>query len=290
MARSLLAETQLHKVFWFWSIRESIQCMDLIPVEAPTPEVTAAGDPIKVLTTAHELFYSIKPDLRIFFPFGAVVYYHHPSDGGGGERKKFESKAFTGIALGCSDNTNGMMFWNSTLSRFCVSADYKLDSDRVIAGAFPDINYDGGIYVKLYSNPQDFDVKPFPVGAEVFAKIGEEPDGDALMAEGRVISVQSPISEFYQVRTVENQKMVSCDRTELADPDQTVGVDPFHLPSGLDANDDGDMFSPILPEWMRVGGKVTLLANDKQYKGKIDLDDDNDWIFTVRGQGGQIVL
>jgi hypothetical protein len=61
--------------------------MDLIPVlEAPTPELTAAGDPIKVPTTSHELFYSVKPNLRIFFPFGAVVYYHHSSDWGRGER------------------------------------------------------------------------------------------------------------------------------------------------------------------------------------------------------------
>jgi hypothetical protein len=178
--------------------------------------------------------------------------------------------------LGERREANGMMFWNPTLSRFCVSADYKLDSDRVIAGAFPDIKYNGGLYVKLYFNPQDSDVEPFPVGAEVFAKIGEEPNGNALMAEGRGISVPSPISEFYQVHIVENQEMVSCDRTELADPDQTVGVDPFHLPSGLDASDDGDPFSPILPEWMRVGGKATLLANDKLYKGKLDLDNDND--------------
>jgi hypothetical protein len=39
----------------------------------------------------------------------------------------------------------------------------------------------------------------------------------------------------------------------------------------------------ILPEWMQVGGEVTLLANDKLYKGKLNLDDNNYWIFTVRG-------
>jgi hypothetical protein len=72
------------------------------------------------------------------------------------------------------------------------------------------------------------------------------------------------------------------------DPDKTVGVDPFHLPSGLDADDDP--FSPTLPDWMRVGGKVTLLTNDKFYKGKLALDEDNDWTFQVPGKGGQVVL
>ena len=116
------------------------------------------------------------------------------------------------------------------LQRLCVSADYKLDGDRSMANAFPDIRYDGGLQVRLYSNPEESDVEPFPVGAEVFAKIGEEPNGDALMAEARVISVPTPVTDFYQIRVVESQEMVSCERTELMDPDQTLGFDTAHLP------------------------------------------------------------
>ena len=61
-----------------------------------------------------------------------------------------------------------------------------------------------------------------PVGAEVFAKIGEEPNGDALVAEAHVISIPTPVTDFYQIRVVESQEMVSCERTELMDPDQTL--------------------------------------------------------------------
>ena len=76
------------------------------------------------------------------------------------------------------------------------------------------------------------------VGAEVFAKIGEKPNGDALMTEARVISVPTPLTDFYQVRVVENQEMVSCKRKELMDQDQTLGVDTAHLHSGVDSDDD----------------------------------------------------
>ena len=110
------------------------------------------------------------------------------------------------------------------------------------------------------------------------------------MAEARVISVPTPVTDFYQVRVVENQEMVSCERTELMDPDQTLGVDTAHLPSGLDSDDEEDPFSPTLPDWMRVGGKVTMLVNEKRYKGTLDLDEDNDWVFTVRNRTGQIAL
>lgn len=41
---------------------------------------------------------------------------------------------------------------------------------------------------------------------------------------------------------------------------------------------------------MQVGGQVTLLANDKMYKERLDLDDNNDLVFTVCSRGGQVVL
>jgi hypothetical protein len=242
------------------------------------------------ITTLHESFYKVKPDLCVLFPFGAIGCCCRPSDGGRGKRKKFESKAFTGVALGRSDNADGLVFWNPTLQRFCASANYKLDADRLLANAFPDILHDGSLNVHLCSNPQESDVEPFPIGAGVFAKIGEEPNGDALVAESRVMSVPTPLTEFYQVRVLESLEMVSCERSKLMDPEQTVGVDTAHLPSGLDAKDDEDPFSPTLPDWMRVGGKVSLLVNEKMHIGKLDLNDDNDWIFTVRGRSGQVVL
>jgi hypothetical protein len=83
--------------------------------------------------------------------------------------------------------------------------------------------------------------------------------------------------------------MVARSRAELLDPDEILEEsDPFHLPSGLEEADDP--FSPSLPDWMRVGGKLTLYVNDKMYKGNLALDKDNDWVFTVQGRGGQIVL
>jgi hypothetical protein len=132
-------------------------------------------------------------------------------------------------------------------------------------------------------------VEPFPIGAEAFAKIGKEPNGDALLAKSQVVSVPTPLTEFYQVQVVKSQEMVWCERSELMDPDHTVGMDSTHLPLGLDAEDDEDPFSPALPDWMRVGGKVSLLVNEKMCKGKSDLDKGNNWIFTpVRGRSGQV--
>jgi hypothetical protein len=135
MARSFLAEAHLPKSFWFWAIRESVARINLIPVrfsENPSD-----------LTTPHDLYYSTPPYYHVLFPFGALGYYHRPQDGGRGNRTTFESQAFTGIALGRSDNANRLMFWNPTLQRFAVSADYRLDSARSLQSAFPELKYDG---------------------------------------------------------------------------------------------------------------------------------------------------
>ena len=72
------------------------------------------------------------------------------------------------------------------------------------------------------------------------------------MAEARVISIPTLLTDFYQVRVIEIQEMVSCERAELMDPGQTLGVDTAHLPSGFDSDDDEDPFSPTLLDWMRV--------------------------------------
>jgi hypothetical protein len=110
------------------------------------------------------------------------------------------------------------------------------------------------------------------------------------MTPGQVVSIPTNINEFYQIRLTESQELVTCDKMDILDPDSAIGPDDhFHLPSGTGPKDD-DPFSPTNPEWMRIGGKVSLLVNDKVYKGKLDLDDDNDWVFTVRGRDGQVLL
>jgi hypothetical protein len=41
---------------------------------------------------------------------------------------------------------------------------------------------------------------------------------------------------------------------------------------------------------MKIGTKLTLLIKDRHYKGFLNLDTFNDWLFTVCGRQGQLVL
>ena len=264
--------------------------MNFLPVEAPTSlEVDATGKVITVLTTAHELFYKVKPDLGVLFPFGAIGYYHRPSDGGRGKWKKFENNAFTGIALGRSDNATGIMFWNTTLQRFCVSANYKLDGDRSLANAFPGrhpVRRRSECPFVLQQNPT---WNPSLLERKSTLRLAR--NRTARCSDGRSSPDQHSDPSDRLLSSTSSRKpgdgFMREDRTY--GPRPTLGVDTAHLPSGLDSDDDEDPFSPTLPDWMIVGGKVSMLVNEKRYKGTLDLDEDNDWVFTVRNRAGQIV-
>ena len=103
---------------------------------------SSLADKASKLSTPLELFYGVHPDYRVLFRFGSVGYFRRTIESSGQKKSKFSSQSSTAIALGRSDYTNGMMFWDPTTSRFPVSADYKLDPDRQLSDPFPEIHYD----------------------------------------------------------------------------------------------------------------------------------------------------
>ena len=118
MARAFLAEAQLPKRFWYWAIREACRQVNILPVSC-----NKDSNNLQFLTTPHEQFYGTKPDYRTLFPFGALGSFRRVRDGNR-NRTKFESHGMMGIALGHSDYTNGMIFYNPTLDSFNTPADY----------------------------------------------------------------------------------------------------------------------------------------------------------------------
>lgn len=72
-----------------------------------------------------------------------------------------------GIALDCSEVTNGMIFYNPDLDSFFVSADYPIDKKRHIGEAFSSIQYDWGLTTKVLSNKKNGLTK-YDIGDSVF--------------------------------------------------------------------------------------------------------------------------
>jgi hypothetical protein len=165
MARALLVEARMPQRYWFWAIRESVIRMNLLPCRPVSPDTTTTDPeanefssfsphkmeharaanpnrkPPAALTTPFELFYGIKPNYRTLFKWGCMGYYRRVRNSSGG-RGQFDMHSSVGIAIGRSNHTNGMIFWDPVTQLMNVSADYKLDPDASIGTHFPSVIYD----------------------------------------------------------------------------------------------------------------------------------------------------
>ena len=148
-------------------------------------------------------------------------------------------------------------------------------------------------YACRYSDPTQNYIEAFPVGLSVFARLPSNPPNEFNFVEGTIIACPGakPKSEpLYKVRLSDTDTGIF-SHTELFHPDDPLGPDSLRPPTGdSDPDDETDPLIPILPTWMKIGTKLTLLIKDHHYKGFLDLDTDNDWLFTVRGCHGQLVL
>jgi hypothetical protein len=224
-------------------------------------------------STPMELFYGVKPDYRVLFRFGSIGYFRRTTESSGKDKSKFSSKSHIGIALGRSDYTNGMMFWDPTTSRFSVSSDFRLDPDRGLGDPFPGIHYDGGMSPSVVSGDTP-PKEPFPPGSTVFAMVDDD------IYEGNVVSVPTPQCPWYSVLpiggTSEAFNVAPCD---LSSPDDPM----FPLDQAMDTSSD----LPSLPGWMKQDSQLTLESDGATRRGYLSLTDHGTWEFVQRdGHGG----
>ena len=292
MARAYLQEANLPKRFWFWALRTAFERMNMIPVEVGKNE-----DGTPKLSTPFELFYRRQPDLRTLFPFGSVGYFRRETDSIEGEqhaRTKFQAQTFPGIALGRSDETNGMIFWSPETCRFSVSADYKLDTERQVRTHWPDLLNDGGFQLHMVTRPPDYDhTARFTVGdIVVFQPEGPcTSTGDVPHAHGMVVSV--PIAgqqadyrlELPDGTFVDLPPDSLLDITDLDDYKSIVADQSgsHHDPA------DGDPIHPWKPSWMKPGQAVTYHQHGQRLLGHLHLSDNFRWAFTQADDRGRRV-
>lgn len=156
MARSYLTDMQMPRAFWFPAIQHAARMMNCIP-----------GKINDALTTPFELLHHSPPDSRLWFPLFSVGYFHHTRDGSVA-RSGFQAQTLEGIAIGRSDTSNAMLFYNPTTKQYYEPDTYKLDPSRLPSTVWPlTIKYDGGIFADLYRDATPHIPEPFPPGTRV---------------------------------------------------------------------------------------------------------------------------
>ena len=189
MARSFLTEAKLPKKFWFWAIREANLCLNILPITQQQDGIT---DPA-LMSSPHFEFSSVKPNYRSLFPFGCFGTFCRPRDSNH-TCNNFESQYMLGIALGRSEYTNGMVFYNPNLDSFSTSADYLIDKNRHVDEVFPPLQYDGGLTTSVLFEKSDAPTK-FNIGEMLFVQDSKTYD----ILEGIVMMPPTTKSKFYTI-------------------------------------------------------------------------------------------
>ena len=251
MARCLLTEAQLPKSYWYWAIREASLRLNM----TPTP------DPNGKATTPFTLYYGRKPDARVLFPFGCVGYYRR-------DAPTFETETLPGIALGRSDYTNGIVFYNPSTHQFTVSADYTLDAGRAVRTLFPRVVYDGGFdAVSLHSRRENV-LNTYPAGTTVFAYLEDK----GITVTGNVIAVPTRSKPAYRVELPDGVRIyVSPDA--IWDEHDDPYMEAEYEPSLIDSD-------PLPPTWLSDGCGITY-KTDHGYKRGTLRTSINDSEFTL---------
>ena len=197
------------------------------------------------LATPFELFYGEKSDYRILFPFGCLGYFRKPILSSGRDISNFHSQSVPGIALGRSDFSNAMLFWNPLTSRFSTSADYKLDTEGTLPDVFPGLVYDG-VFVSQKLSSAAAPKEEFPPGSTVFARVHDE------FFEGIVIGIPTDQVPWYNVRPIDGGNTFAVEPADISGPD-----DPIYP---ADSYKDDPTERP-LPNWIKNNGKITIIVD-----------------------------
>jgi hypothetical protein len=177
-----------------------------------------------------------------------------------------------GIALGRSNHTNGMIFWDPITQRMNVSADYRLDHDSAIGAHFPSVVYDGQISpLVLRGGKNKSNKEPFPPNSEVQVEL----DGEYF--NGTVVSV--PIDDTlskYHISFPDSPEIVEVTPDQLAALDEPV----YPMSSSMEDNEVEPLL-PTLPEWMQDDTHVTLNVDGRRLRGVLT-SGDLGWMFVQR--------
>ena len=266
MARTFLADAKLPTKFWYWAAREAATRLNILPITSNPKDPSD----ILSLTTPHEAFYGTQPDYRILFPFGCLGGFRRYRDGTR-SRNKFESQSMLGIAVGRSEHTNGMIFYNPTLDSFSTSADYYLDRNRLIGEEFPSLLYDGGLTTSVWSSNRRDVPSKYDVGETVYIL-----DDTQNVQSGTITMPPTSVSQNYSI-ALESGITISAATKDI--------YTEFTIPATGTPSESLGFFTP---SWLKQGAKVTVLIDNEYLQGYLGLDKDYFWEFSARDKNGHV--
>jgi len=273
MSRAYITEKQVGREFWYYAIRHTAMMLNQIP-----------GRLGRKLTTPYELVHGSKPQSETWFELFSVGYFNHDTDNAE-SRSTSQAKTLAGIAVGCDDRSNTIIFYNPITKSYYRPPAFSLDESRLPSTNFPkSIRFDGGLTCGLLRYRTDPINEPFPPGTQVSI------DHKGSIARGTIQNVPLPFSPNVQSAEsppnspsidISIQYTIQLDdgtTIESSFEDLTKAGKSTSAPTPLPA----DSLLEGIPHCLHPHSKVTMDHNGTFHKGYIHVTPEGGFQFAVR--------
>ena len=178
------------------------------------------------------------------------------------------------IALGRSEYTNGMIFYNPIMDSFCTLADFLIDKNRHVSEVFLSLRYDGGLTMSVLSGKDDMPAK-FNIGDRVFMQ-----DYQTYDVLERIVTMQPTTqNKYYTIRLVDDSPVHDMAPSDLYGADDVASTGK---PSAS--------INFFQPDWVEPGQKVVLLNGNVYKQGYLNINKDSLCEFVSRDPDRRIAF
>ena len=182
------------KAYWYWAMKYASRIQNIFPIKYNNK-----------YTTPHELVFKDKLDYRQLLRLFSTVYFLHSKDNTK-LRTNIQAHSLAGIAVGWSEQANGLLVYNPITKELYTTSTYKLDEHNATQQYF-NLKYDGGMFSGLYSNDSRQNLpEPYPIGIAVTIP------SESTTSPGYVLAVPSntdpAIDSMYTIQLLDSKTTI----------------------------------------------------------------------------------
>ncbi len=242
------------RTFWYFAIKHLAWMMNMIP-----------GKYRNKLASLFMLVHGKRPDTKTWLPLFLLCYFHHDKDSDA-SHSKHQAHTMDGIVVGRSSTSNAILVYNPHNQRYYELDSYRFDPYHLPSSVYPNILYNGGLFVSLHRDASPRISKPYPPGTRV---VDSDPTTNTTWS-GMVIDIpMNPSTSPQYLSQFDDGATTSLTASKM----------PSHIPK-LDIN----LFdtSHLLPPFLRPNSKIMYKHEGQYHKGYLTQSDYGSYYFSYK--------
>jgi hypothetical protein len=254
MSRAHLTKKQMPRTFWYFAIKHLAWMMNMIP-----------GKYCNKLASSFMLVHEKHPDTRTWLPLLLLCYFHHDKDSDA-SCSKHQAHTMDGIVVGRSSTSNAILVYNTRNQCYYEPDSYRFDPYCLPSSVYPNIVYNGRLFVSLHWDASPQISKPYPPGTRI---VDSDPTTNTTwLATVMDIPMDPSISPQYLIQFNNGT---------------TAFVTASKMPSLIHKPDvNSSITSHLLPPFLRPNSKIMYEHEGQYHKGYLTQSDNGSYSFSYK--------